>query len=90
PAAGRVDRVYPVVAVDARVAGLPFRRGALDGAVLRGDARPELLRGVAAVLRRGGRLVVLAPAPGLSGTLSEMSGIEELAADPRAWVGSSA
>ena len=87
-------RVYPVVsptATDTGAAhgsGLPFRAGVLDGAVCFGIEAPARLEQVAEALSAGGRLVVLSPSPAARASLARLQGIEELAADARAWVGS--
>ena len=80
-------RVYPVVSAPGRGSGLPFRAGGLDGAVCFG-VEAERLEPIAQALSVGGRLVVLSPSPDALASLSALQGIEELAADARAWVGS--
>lgn len=77
-------RVYPVVPT-APDTDLPFRFGSFDGAVLAAD-HPELVAGIAHLLRRGARLVVLGPRGDL-GAFDAGTPLRELAADERAWVG---
>lgn len=81
-------RVHPIVSLDPRASGLPFRTGVLDGAVLFGVAGSARPARVVEALSAGGRLVVLSPSSDALASLSALQGIEELAADARAWVGS--
>lgn len=81
-------RVYPVVSASGRGPGLPFRAGALDGAVCLGVDAPVRWGQIAEALAAGGRLVVLSPSAAARASLSELPGMKELAADARAWVGS--
>ncbi len=85
---GSEARVYPLVVTgDVASPGLPFRSGVLDGALLSGGSTP-LLEEVVRALSAGARLVVLSPTSAATAALAELEGVEELAADPRAWVGS--
>lgn len=81
----RVNRV--VVPADSGAAGLPIRAGVLDGAVLPGTSGASFLADAVRALSPGSRLVVLSPSPEATATLSELEEVEQLATDPRAWVG---
>lgn len=77
-------RVFPVVPPAGGTGPLPFRSSAFDGAVLTGAESRELAE-AARIVKTGCRVVVLAPA----GRVGDPEGasLRELAADPRAWVG---